>query len=80
MSPDVIIAGIVSLLGLVSSVFIWWTNPQRIKQVKLKAIDQQITYWGVKRDEALIKGDVDGVTIAIANITGLLRDRSALLQ
>jgi hypothetical protein len=79
MSPDLIISGIVSLLGLAATIFTWVVNPKRVLQVKLAAIDKQITEWGTKRDEALIKGDMDGLTIATNFIVKLMCSRKALL-
>lgn len=75
-----IISGIVALLGIVSTLIAYNLNPKKVLATKLAEIDKQIKEWGVKRDEALLKGDVDNLTIANYSITQLLQTRSNLLQ
>ena len=75
-----IISGIVALLGIVSTLIAYNLNPKKVLATKLAEIDKQIKEWGVKRDEALLKGDVDNLTIANYSITELMQNRYKLLQ
>lgn len=69
-----------ALLGVVGTLLIYWLDPKQKARRQLVPVVKQIEDWGVKLDEALVKNDSDGITIAASNLSKLQHTKAGLLQ
>lgn len=73
-----LIALITTVAGLIAFVLKWWLDPQRIDGHALSNVKKQISSWQRKRDEAMLKGNVDALTRSVQMLKELMLQQKIL--
>lgn len=71
---------IASVLGIAGTLAAWFLNPRRRIYSELDAIYKELSVLYAKRDNALVKGDEDQLTLVTGRIVQLSDRKTALLQ
>lgn len=77
---QLIITGIVGIIGTISTIVAWNLNPSRIKQERLDNATKELIQLYEKRDKALKSNDSDNITSSVIELFYVKKRIADILQ